>query len=108
MTGLIIASAAAQEIRGTPYCSAIGITAIVDPLLDGPITAQTLSRVISFLIARTDLPSSPAVSSTIICKGWPFMPPCLFICSSIILTVFLSGSPSQEAGPVIEKIAPTL
>src|SRR3974377_1277605 len=40
--------------------------------------------------------------------GWPLMPPLALMSSTSICRVLRSGSPRYEAGPVMEKMPPTI
>ncbi len=81
---------------------------IVSPLVEGPMIANTLFSSISCL-ANENAFSGLAPESLMISSIFrPWMPPLLFASSTAISRVFASGAPRNDAGPVIDKIAPIL
>ena len=107
-TGLTIVSAAAQETSGTWFSSQRSLIFMVSPLVEGPMMARTLSSSINCLANDTAFSGLPAVSLITNSSFRPLMPPAALIFSTIICTVFSSGAPRKDAGPVTEKRAPIL
>jgi hypothetical protein len=68
--------------------------------------ASTLSFSTSRRAALSASAGSPRLSSITIFRGRPLIPPAALICFSSITAVFFSGIPSDDASPVIAKIAP--
>jgi hypothetical protein len=71
----------------------------------GAVIASTLSST-SRRAAFRAAAGSPRSSSITMRSGRPLMPPESLIVFSSIFAVFASGTPSDEASPVTEKIAP--
>src|SRR5208283_928181 len=106
--GLTMASAAAQETRIIWFSSQSFLICMVSPLVDGPMMASTLSSSINCLANETAFSGLPPLSLMINSSFWPSTPPEALILSTSICTVFASGAPRKDAGPVTEKMAPIL
>ncbi len=107
-TGLTIISAAAQERRMVFPSSAMFLIAMVSPEVEGPMMAKTFSFSINCRaksIAFSGAPPESLMSNSIL---MPPMPPLALMSSTSISSVFASGPPRNDAGPVMARIAPTL
>src|SRR3990172_6911594 len=107
-TGLTITSAAAQDRRIVFPTSATPLIFIVSPLVEGPMIAKTLSSSMSCLAKENAFSGEAPESLTISSIFLPSPPPFLFCSSTSISRVFASGAPRNDAGPVTDRIAPTL
>src|SRR3990170_866192 len=107
-TGLTITSAAAQDRRIVFPSSATLLIFIDSPLVEGPRIAKTLSSSISCLAKENAFSAEAPESLTISSIFLPRNPPFLFCSSTSISRVFASGAPRNDAGPVTDRIAPTL
>src|SRR5512143_289383 len=107
-TGFTITSAAAQERRIVFPSSAMFLMAMVSPLVDGPIMAKTFSSSISCLAKETAFSGLPPESLTTSSTLLPMMPPLALMSSTSISRVRASGAPRLDAGPVTDRMAPTL
>src|SRR6266542_887324 len=107
-TGFTIASAAAQESSGVFASSAICFTAIVSPLVAGPMIAKTCSSSMSCFAKEMAFSGLAPVSFTTSSTLRPARPPLRFSSSTSISSVRASGAPRKEAGPVTASRAPTL
>jgi len=106
--GFTITSAAAHETRIISFSSQSALICMVSPLVDGPMMASTFSSSINCLANDTAFSGLPPLSLSTNSTLRPWMPPAALSLSTNNRTVFSSGAPRKEAGPVTEKMAPIL
>src|SRR5512147_1442704 len=107
-TGFTMTSAAAQDRRIVLPSSAMFLICMVSPEVEGPMIAKTFSSSINCLAKETavsGLAEESLITSSILV---PFTPPLALMSETSISSVFASGAPRNDAGPVTDRIAPTL
>src|SRR6266702_1370533 len=107
-TGWTMTSAAAQERSKTPDSSASRLTAIVSPLVLGPMMAKTFCSSMSCFANETAFSGLAPVSFSTSCSLRPPTPPRAFRSSTSICSVRASGVPRNAAGPDTASKAPIL
>src|SRR5512138_70788 len=101
-------SAAAHERRIVLASFAICFTAMLSPLVAGPMMAKTPSSSTSCFANEIAFSGLPPVSFTTSWTRWPATPPFAFRSSTSISRVRASGAPRNDAGPVTARSAPIL